>query len=248
MSLRFQLRHLVSTPFLRELHHFLWTEPCMVGDRIDVGWNCRDHAWTLVFLLRHLGVDSAVVHGRAFFASGPIAKQEAVSYAQTPHSWVIVKGLGAIDLSIKPDFVCAGDRFSVPIQWVFLNNAAPGKCETQFFNNEAAFRHAIGQLPERRNRIAAAYLAEGYEQLGREHFEFAARWADSSLARQLTGLRADPSGLYAALLAHLAGLLQGQARSLAALSFREAWLLLANRQPLSAPPAFPDPTGLLPAA
>jgi len=61
-------------------------------------------------------------------------------------------------------------------------------------------------------------------------------------------LPAFSAGLYAALLAHLAGLLQGQARSMAALSFREAWLLLANRPPLSAPPAFPDPSGLLPAA
>lgn len=209
----------------------------MAGDRIDVGWNCRDHAWTLAFLLQFFGIDSAVAHGQAFFASGPTAKQEAVSYTQVPHSWLIAKNLGAIDLSIKPVFVAAGDRFSVPIKWVFLNGAAPGKCEALFFTDENAYRRATRQLPERRNRMGAAYLAEGYERLEQDHFESAARWMDSSLTRQLLDLRADPSGLYAALLAHLTGFLQGQTPSLTALPFRDAWSALADRQPPSGQPS-----------
>ncbi len=227
----FQLRHLVAPRFLRELHHFLWTEPCLIGNQVDAGWNCRDHAWTLSFLLQSFGFESVVAHGEAFFAAGPAAKRAAVSYAQTPHSWIMVKDLGAIDLSIRPDFSSAGDDFGVPIEWVFLNKGSAGnKCNTQFFNDAAAYRRTVDQLPQLRNRISAAYRIDGYEHLDSNHLEFAAGWLRSSLADRL-GLRyGNPSRLYLTLLDHLGGFLRGTTPSLATLSFDDAWAAIADPQ------------------
>jgi hypothetical protein len=231
----FQLRQLVAASFLRELHHLLWTESRMVDNQVDAGWNCRDHAWILSFLLRSFGFENAVAHGEAFFAAGPAAKRPTISYAQTPHSWILVKDLGHIDLSIKPDFVSAGDVFSVPIAWVFLNKASVGnKCDTRFFSDAAAYRRTIGntidQLPERRNHISAAYCISGYEILGSDHLEFAAGWLRSGLADRLGARYGNPSRLYAALLEHLRGILHGTTPGLSALSFDDAWAVLAERQ------------------
>lgn len=227
----FQLHHLVAPPFLRELHHLLWTESRMVENQVDAGWNCRDHAWTLSFLLQSFGFEHVVAHGEAFFAAGPAAKRPAVSYAQAPHSWIVVKNLGHIDLSIKADFASAGDLFRVPIEWVFLNKASAGdRCDTWFFSDAAAYQRTINQLPERRNRISAAYCISGYEILGSDHLEFAAGWLRSSLADRLGARYGDPSRLYAALLEHLRGILHGSTPSLSALSFDDAWAMIAERQ------------------
>ena len=227
----FQLRHLVAPRFLRELHHFLWTEPCLIGNQVDAGWNCRDHAWILSFLLQSFGFESVVAHGEAFFAAGPAAKRAAASYAQTPHSWVMVKDLGSIDLSIRPDFSSAGDYFGVAIEWVFLNKGSAGnKCDTLFFNDAAAYRHTVDQLPALRNRIRVAYRIDGYERLDRNHLEFAAGWLRSSLADRLGIRYGNPSRLYITLLDHLAGLLRGATPGLATLSFDDAWAAIANQQ------------------
>lgn len=231
MTPHFQLRHLVAPRFLRELHHFLWTEPCLVGNQVDAGWNCRDHAWTLSFLLQSFGLESVVAHGEAFFATGPAAKRAAVSYAQAPHSWVMVKDLGAIDLSIRPDFSSAGDDFGVPIEWVFLNKGSAGsKCDTQFFNDDAAYRRTVEQLPQLRNRIGAAYRIDGYEQLEGNHLEFAAGWLRSSLSDRLGIRYGNPSRLYVTLLDHLGGFLRGTTASLAMLPFDDAWAAIADQQ------------------
>lgn len=223
------LRQLIAPTFLRELHHFLWTEPCMVNNQVDAGWNCRDHAWILSFLLRFFGIESVVAHGEAYFAAGPTARQTAISYDQAPHSWLVIRNLGAIDLSIKPAFTIAENLYSVPIQWVFLGNAAPAGCETRFFSEDGAYRKAVEQLPAQRNKIGAAYLSRQYESLGEEHFRFAAGWIGSSLSCLLGTRDNDPSWLYAALLRHLIDFIQGRTRSLAALPFRDAWAAVATR-------------------
>lgn len=227
----FQLRQLVAPPFLRELHHLLWTESRLIGNQVDAGWNCRDHAWILSFLLQSFGFENVVAHGEAFFAAGPAAKRPAVSYAQAPHSWIIVKNLGHIDLSIKPDFVSAGDLYQVPIEWVFLNKASVGgKCDTWFFSDAAAYRIKINQLPEHRNRISAAYCISGHEILGSDHMEFAAGWLRSSLTDRLGTRYGNPSRLYAALLEHLRGFILGNTPGLTAFSFDGAWAAIAERQ------------------
>lgn len=203
----------------------------MVGNQVDAGWNCRDHAWVLSLLLQSFGFKSAVAHGEAFFAAGPAAKRPAVSYTQAPHSWILVKDLGHIDLSIKPDFVSAGDVFSVPIEWMFLNKTSAGnKCDTWFFSDAAAYQRTIDQLPGRRNRISAAYYIRRYELLESNHLESAAGWLRSSLADRLGTRYGNPSGLYAALLDHLRGILHGTAPNLVALSFDDAWAAIAERQ------------------
>ncbi len=231
MAAPFQLRQLISAPFLQELHHFLWTETRMVDDHVDAGWNCRDHAWILSFLLRTHGIDCVVAHGEAFFAMGPTAKRPATSYGQQPHSWIVARNLGAIDLSIKPEFCSAGDVFQLPIEWVFLNRAgAKIRCDAQFFNADGPFRLAAENLPLRRNQAGAAYRVREIEWLETDHGGFAADWIRSPLSDKLGTRYGRQSGPYAALLMHLESFLRGDARSLAALSFDEAWGVILDRR------------------
>lgn len=237
MASNFQLRQLISASFLHELHHFLWTDTRMVGDSVDAGWNCRDHAWIITFLLRAFGHESVVAHGKAFYASGPTGKRATISYSQQPHSWVMIRKLGAIDLSIKPEFISAGDVFQVPIDWVFLNKAgAKTRCDTLFFSEDAAYQNAVTHLPLRRNQAAVAYRTMEVELLDDGHFPFAAGWTRSSLCDRLGLRHGDPSLLYTALLMHLIEFIRGNARSLAALPFDDAWAVLAERRWSTAEP------------
>jgi hypothetical protein len=241
----FQLRQLVAPPFLRELHHLLWTESRIIENLVDAGWNCRDHAWTLSFLLQSFGFQSAVVHGEAFFAAGPTARHTPISYTQAPHSWIMVKDLGYIDLSIKPELVSAGDLFRVHIEWVFLNKTSAGnKCDTLFFSDMAAYRNRVDRSPVQRNRISAAYYVSRCELLESSHLEFAAGWLRSSLADRLGSRYGNPSRLYVAMLDHLGGILRGTASSLAMLAFDDAWATIAER--LQHPAE--QPSGTRPAA
>lgn len=85
-------------------------------------------------------------------------------------------------------------------------------------------------MPEHRNRISAAYCISGYEILGSDHLEFAAGWLRSSLADRLGARYGNPTRLYAALLEHLRDFIHGNTPGLTALSFDDAWAVIAVRR------------------
>lgn len=234
MAARLQLRQLVSPGFLGELHHFLWTEPRLIGNCVDAGWNCRDHALVLSFLLQDFGIECAVAHGEAVFGRGPAAGKPSSSYSQNPHSWILVKDLGAIDLSIKPAFTSAGERYEVPLDGVFLNRSlGKKKCAVGFFANNKTYRLAADSLSVERNAAGAAYWQCAMELLDPSLRPGGAGWVRSALAVELDARHGNPSPLYAELISHLSALLRNETQSLAALSFDEAWARLAARIPAS---------------
>jgi hypothetical protein len=228
MARGIQLSDLISRKFLRELHHFLWTDPSVLADGVDAGWNCRDHALTTAFLIRSLGFNPVLFHGEAFFVKGPSGKSASVSYHQRPHSWIVIEKVGAVDLSIKPDLNSAGDQFHIPISCIFANRWIPrGKGSVFFAEDEHTYAQAGEALLRRRNHAAAIYFPKEAEHFHTGHLARAAGFAGSPLTQKLGAVYGNPSDLYAALMLHLHSLLEGNAQSLAALPFDNAWRKLA---------------------
>lgn len=197
----------------------------MIGNNVDAGWNCRDHAWLLHFLLQGFGFETLIAHGEVFFGARSGARHQSVSYTQNPHSWVVIKGLGSIDLSIKRRFITSGDQFEMPINWIFLNNGPSlSRCTIVHCDNRTSYQRAVGDL-QLENRIAgAAYLVDSFERLDDSHLNHGAAWAQSPLAhglRERTGK--NPSPLYVALLNHMSDFISGRAPTLTGLAFDDAW-------------------------
>lgn len=229
MARGIQLSDLISRKFLRELHHFLWTDPSALADGVDAGWNCRDHTLTTAFLTQSLGFKPVLFHGEAFFAKGPSGKSGSVGYHQKPHSWIVIEKVGVVDLSIKPDLNSAGDQFHIPISCIFANQWIPrGKGGVFFAEDEHTYAQACEALLRRRNHAAAIYFPREAEQFHAGHLSHAAGFAGSPLTQKLGAVYGNPSDMYAALMLHLHSFLEGRAQSLAAQSFDQAWRKLAG--------------------
>lgn len=224
-----QLSDLMSRRFLREIHHFLWTDPSVCGEGVDAGWNCRDHTLVAAFLVQSLGYKPALFHGEAFFVKGQTEKSGSVSFYQRPHSWIVVEGVGAVDLSIKPDLSSAGDNFRMPISCIFANQWIPrGKGNTSFTEDGEMFAQATGAILHRCNQASAVYLVREAESFHAGHLACAAGFAGSPLTRKLDAIYGNPSDLYATLMMHLHSFLEGSTQSLSGLPFEIAWRRLAG--------------------
>lgn len=229
MARRVQLRDLLSDRFLREIHHFLWIDPSVIGGATDAGWSCRDHAWVTALLARSLGHQPALFHGEAFFAVGQNGRSAGASVRQAPHSWIVIEDVGAIDLSTKPDSNVSGVDFQLPITCIFANAWIPhGRGKAYFLDDPGAFARVTQDVPQRRNQATAVYLTHEAEHLHTGHLTRAAGWIRSPLAQRLGSLHGNPSDLYAALLLHLRAFLEGDAQSLTGLPAGEAWNWLAR--------------------
>ena len=229
MASRVPLKDLLADRFLREIHHFLWIDPSVIGGTTDAGWSCRDHAWVTALLARSSGYRPALFHGEAFFAAGPNAKSAGVSVSQKPHSWVVVEDAGTIDLSIRPDARIDGGDYRLPITCVFADSWLPrGKGRVHFVDEANTYARAVEVLPRRRNTLSAVYLVNEAEQFHAGVVTRAAGWIRSPLTERLGCLYGNPSDLYAALALHLRAFLEGEAQSLRGLPADEAWRWLAR--------------------
>lgn len=229
MTRRVQLREFSSERFLREIHHFLWIDPQRVGDSLDAGWSCREHALVLGLLVESFGHRTLLVHGEAFFARGASGKSASTSFSQKPHNWVLVQDVGAIDISIKPDFDNAGDRFRLPLNCIFANEWLPrGRGRVFFVDDAGVFARAAAELPQQRNHATAVYLTREIEHLHYGHITHSAGWAGSALTSLLDAQYGNPSDLYAALMLHLRAFVLGDAPGLSKLSFHASWAELAR--------------------
>ena len=231
MKSRVQLRTFNGARFLHEVHHLLWTPPQLIGHTMDAGWNCRDHALVTGILLESFGHKCMLVHGEALYVRGPTAGSESISYTQRPHNWLLVEGVGAVDISIKSEMDCGGTPIHFPLGSVFANQWHPrGKGRAHLINDAAAFAQAEAQLPMQRNHATAVYLAHEAEHVHQGHVTHSAGWIRSALTQLLDDRHGDPVALYAALILHLRAFLTGDASGLSALSFDDAWARLASQQ------------------
>jgi len=229
MARNIQLRVLNDEHFLRELHHFLWMEPQFVEGRVDAGWNCRDHALVVALTLACLGHRSSLASGEALFARGTKGPPAAPGFAQKPHNWVVVDGIGAIDLSIKSQFECGGVSYRVPLASVFADAWHPrGRGRAVFLTSPEVFARTEAELKARPGDATAVYLTQALEPLHAGHLANGAAWTTSIMAKHLTDTFGDPAGCYAALALHLRDFLLGSARPLSRVAAAEAWATIAQ--------------------
>ena len=223
------LKDFVSDRFLREMHHFLWLDADVVDNGVvDAGWNCRDHALMVALLLQSFGRTSMFVHGEAVFARGRSGKIPGMTVSQVPHTWVLLDGVGAIDVSIKSSFDSAGEHFRLGLDAVFANAWIPrGKGAVHFVKERASFARAMEELPRRENHATAVYMPQEVEHVHDGHVFYSAGWAGSPLTKRLDNEFGDPCAAYAALLLHLRALLLREAPSLAGIAAPLAWRSIA---------------------
>lgn len=228
---RIQLRDLISDRLLREIHHFLWIEPIISAEVVDAGWSCRDHAWLTALLAHSLGCRPTLFHGEAFFVKARTKRSGTISYYQRPHSWVVVEGVGAIDLSINPDFIISGDHFQIPIKCIFSDQCQPVGRKKVFFchqGNADVYSRAIEYPEKLSTEVAAIYLIKEAEQFHAGHIQRAAGWIGSPLTVRLDAVYGNPSDLYAALLLHIRAFIEGRAPGLSGLPQEESWRRVAD--------------------
>src|SRR5258707_15746135 len=96
-----KLLDLASEGFLAEIHHLLWTKKFKNRGKVDPGWQCRDHALIVSTLLKLLGHESSVHHGRLMMSTGPDDYDKPYGNDVQPHSWNFISDLGIVDLSLR---------------------------------------------------------------------------------------------------------------------------------------------------
>ena len=217
---------------LDELHAFLWTEPFSNRGTRDDGWSCRDHIVVVGALLRSLGAEVRIRHGRCMFVQGrgsdgapPVGIGQEGS-SPLGHAWLLVPGLGDIDLSPR---IAAPQR-----PWTGIDS--PGivgsswiaPCETSFATttNLRDYTTAIERATAAPDELRAVYLIQSEEPYGADIARMGLSWANSRVSQRLRG-RGLPEDLYLRFAAHLLGLRAGRRQPLRGISPNKAWAIVA---------------------
>lgn len=205
----------------------------MNGATPDDGWSCRDHAVVVGQLLRNLGADVSIRHGRCMFVQGPGSDgapavgigQEGASRAG--HTWVAVADIGDVDLSPRlaarqPPWRPLQSTGVVGSSWLaerpalFVMTARLSEYEAE-----------IARGTDAADQMRAVYLMRREEPFTGEIAQAGLSWANSRVSLRLLE-RGLPDDLYVRFAAHLLGLLSGERRPLRCISRNRAWSLLAE--------------------
>ena len=232
-------RALLDPALVDELHAFLWPEPFSTrGTRAD-GWSCRDHIVVGGAVLRTRGAEVRIRHGRCMFVQGPGPGgappvgigQEGSS--RIGHAWLLVPGLGDVDLSPRlaapqPPWSGVDSPGIVGSAWI-----APGPASfattTKLREYTAAIERATGAPQE----LRAVYLIQREEPYRADIARQGLSWANSRVSQRLRG-RGLPEDLYLRFAAHLLGLCAGRRQPLAGISPNKAWAIVAADVDLAA--------------
>jgi len=84
---------------ITELHSAFWKRPFVNRGIRDMGWFCRDHAWTVSAFLALCGRGSRIISGQANFVTGPSSDHHPRGIKSDPHSWNEVDRDTLIDVS-----------------------------------------------------------------------------------------------------------------------------------------------------
>lgn len=217
---------------LDELHALLWTEPFSNRGTRDDGWSCRDHIVVVGALLRTLGAEVRIRHGRCMFVQGrgsdgapPVGIGQEGS-SRLGHAWLLVAGLGDVDLSPRiaapqlpwkgvdsPGIV--GSTWIAPRETSFATT-------TKLRDYTAAIERATGAPDE----LRAEYLINSEEPYDDDIARLGLSWANSRVSQRLRG-RGLPEDLYLRFAAHLLELRAGRRQPLRGISPNKAWAIVA---------------------
>jgi hypothetical protein len=226
---------LTRPDFLAELHHLLWTEPFSNRGVWDEGWNCRDHAVVVGFLMAMSGHFPYLLGGKCMFVQGPSDGRPPVGFQQSPHVWLGSNLGGCFDLSVRLTGV-RHPKFNFP-DWP-VQAIAGSKCVP---TDTIGFSHTA--LPEKYEKLTAAaghvqgvqmavYLRQA-EPLAftRELLRTASDFSNSPLTDRLRDQCGPCPGWHARAAMHLHDFLNGRTASLAKLAQGKAWEAVAQKYP-----------------
>lgn len=223
---------LLDPVLVDELHAFLWTEPFSNRGTLDDGWSCRDHIVVVGALLRTLGAEVRIRHGRCMFVQGPGSDgaapvgigQEATS--RLGHAWLLVPGIGDVDLSprvaaAQPPWTGVDSPGIVGSAWI-----APRETSFATTTSLREYTAAIKRATAAPDELRAVYLTQREEPYGADIAERGLSWANSRVSQRLRG-RGLPEDLYLRFAGHLLGLRSGRRQPLRGISPNKAWAILA---------------------
>ena len=221
---------LLDPALVDELHAFLWTEPFSNRGTPDDGWSSRDHVVVVGALLRTLGAEVRIRHGRCMFVQGPgsggappvgIGQEGS---ARVGHAWLLVAGLGDVDLS--PRLASSSPRG--PASTARASSARPGSRRASELRDHAELVEYMAAIERARARRRAAgrvpHPARG--ALRRRRRREGLSWANSRVSQRLLA-RGLPEDLYRRFAAHLLGLRAGHRQPLRGISPNKAWAIVA---------------------
>jgi hypothetical protein len=232
---------LLDPALVDELHAFLWTEPFSDRGTPDDGWSSRDHVVVVGELLRTLGAEVGIRHGRCMFVRGPGSGgrlpvgigQEGT--ARVGHAWLLVAGLGDVDLSPRlassqPPWTGVDSRGIVGSAWI-----APGETSFATTPQLAEYMAAIKRATVAADELRAVYHIQREEPYDDDIAGQGLSWANSRVSQRLLA-RGLPDDLYERFAAHLLGLRAGQRQPLRGISPNKAWAIIAADAQLAGRP------------
>ena len=221
-----------------ELHGFLWTEQFLNLGAPDDGWSARDHAVVVGQVLRSLGADVRIRHGKCMFVQGPGCDgappvgigQEIASRHR--HTWVSAAGLGDVDLSPK---LAARQAPWRPVRSAgVIGSAWVAERPARFALTERQrdYDAEIARASAATDQLQAVYLMQREESFTADVAQTGLSWANTRVSLRLLE-RGLPDDLYARLAAHLLGVLEGARRPLRGISRNRAWSVVAEDRDLA---------------
>ena len=228
---------LLAGPAVGELHALLWTKPRVNKGKFDPGWSCREHAAAIAALLTLEGVHVRIRHGRSVFMQGATGNAPPVGFGQEAsdgfdprprHTWTWVDGLG--DLDVSPRLQERLDRWRpLDTRFGILGSTWPVtglQTDAVVCTTRADYENAVNRASHLRDAGRAIYLVEREEPFEPGLLIDGRTRLDSPLTPQVMA-SAGPNG-YVKLVVHVRGVLAGQRRSLASVSFGRAWQLIGQ--------------------
>jgi hypothetical protein len=219
--------------FLEELHHLLWMEACENKGMFDAGWSCRDHAFVVGALLKAVGEEVRLVHGKNIFIQGPAGSKPPVGIGQqdhemSGHSWLKSDTGKIIDLSPRL-------HSGLPSHWAPLGFTGivhgvwqpEGEGSVAGFTTALRYRQAVAEATHRQGSNVALYLEQFKASFSVSIVTDAVEYINSPLTDRLRELQ-DPE-IYSKCVLHLRGFIDGTRESLTELPQHEAWKYLSGQ-------------------
>lgn len=214
MGLPTELGRLIKKDFLDEIHHLLWDEPFENRGVMDSGWNCRDHAFVTLLLTTLMGFESLWAFGRATFIIGPRYGRPPYVLKQNPHSWVVLKNLGLVDLSPKSQGSDDESWPGIPIKTIVGDQWIPkGKGKLVIASNEFEYENAVARASHASHKYYAVYGSAKYFELSPLTVQNAFDHIHSPLTDRLRDMHLDDS-IYSCIALHLFDLAAGRSETL----------------------------------
>ena len=193
----------------------------------------RDHAVVVGQLLRNLGADVRIRHGRCMFVRGSGSDgtpsvgigQEATS--RIGQTWLSVAELGDVDLSprlttAQPPWIPVESPGVVGSSWL-----AERPTRFTMTTTLREYEAEIARATSAEDELEAIYLNEREEPYTAEIAQAGLSWANSRLSLRLLE-RGLPDDLYMRFASHLLDVEAGRRNQLRDISRNKAWAILAR--------------------